>query len=74
MHLPFWIGAAAVLAAVAVLATGHRLLSAADARLAEGEAAHADEPDLDADEREEITEDATGEPGVLERAEAWQRP
>ena len=71
VHVPIWIGAAAVAAAIAVLATGHRLLAAADARLADGEAAHAGEPDLDADELEEISEDATGEPGVRERAEAW---
>ena len=72
VHLPFWIAAGAVLAAIAVLATGHHLLAAADVQLAEGEAAHGGEADLDADEVEEITEDATGEPGVLERAEAWQ--
>jgi MFS transporter, ACDE family, multidrug resistance protein len=72
VHVPFWIGAAAVAAAIAVLATGHRLLAAADVQLTEGEAAHAGEPDLDADELEEIREDATGEPGVRERAEAWR--
>jgi ACDE family multidrug resistance protein len=72
VHVPFWIAAGAVLAAIAVLATGHRLLAVADQKLAEGEAAHGGEADLDADEVEEVTEDATGEPGVLERAEAWQ--
>jgi MFS family permease len=74
VHVPFWIAAGAVLAAIAVLATGHRLLAAADLQLAEGEATHGGEADLDADEVEEITEDTTGEPGVLERAEAWHRP
>ena len=58
-------------AAIAVLASGHRLLAAADVELAAGEVAHAGEPDLDARELEEIREDGTGEPGVRERAEAW---
>jgi MFS transporter, ACDE family, multidrug resistance protein len=74
VHVPFWIGAGAVVVAIAVLATGHRLLAAADAQLAAGEAAHAGEPDLDADELEEIREDATGEAGVRERAEVWPAP
>ena len=71
VHVPFWVGAGAVVAAIAVLATGHRLLAAADVELASGEAAHAGEPELDAAELEEIREDGTGEPGVRERAEAW---
>jgi hypothetical protein len=50
------------------------LLSAADTQLAEGENAHAGEPDLDAEELEEVREDGTGEPGVRERAEAWPGP
>ncbi len=70
VHVPFWLGAGTVLAAVGVLATGHRLLAAADRRLATGEAAHAGEADLDAAEQEELREDGTGEPGVLERARA----
>jgi len=74
VHVPFWIGAGAVVVAIAVLATGHRLLSAADTQLAEGENAHAGEPDLDAEELEEVREDGTGEPGVRERAEAWTGP
>jgi len=74
VHVPFWIGAGAVVAAIAVLASGHRLLAAADVELAAGEAAHAGEPDLDAGELEEISEDGTGEPGVRERAEAWTAP
>jgi MFS family permease len=74
VHVPFWIGAGAVVAAIAVLATGHRLLAAADAELAAGESAHAGEPDLDADELAEIQEDTTGEAGVRERAEAWSGP
>jgi MFS transporter, ACDE family, multidrug resistance protein len=74
VHVPFWIGAGAVVVAIAVLATGHRLLSAADTQLAEGENAHAGEPDLDAEELEEVREDGTGEPGVRERAEAWPGP
>ena len=57
-----------------MLATGHRLLAAADVELAAGETAHAGEPDLDADELEEIREDGTGEAGVRERAEAWPAP
>ncbi len=71
VHVPFWIGAGAVVAAIAVLASGHRLLAAADVELAAGEVAHAGDPDLDACELEEISEDGTGEPGVRERAEAW---
>ncbi|HEY0812817.1 MAG TPA: MFS transporter [Pseudonocardia sp.] len=74
VHVPFWIAAAAVLVAIGVLATGHHLLAEADVRLAEGEAAHDGEADLDADEVEEITEDETGEAGVAGRAEAWQHP
>ena len=70
VHVPFWLGAGTVLLAVGVLATGHRLLAAADRRLATGEAAHAGEADLDAVEQEELREDATGEAGVLERARA----
>jgi len=71
VHVPFWVGAGAVVAAIAVLATGHRLLAAADVELAAGEGAHAGEPELDAAELAEIREDGTGEPGVRERAEAW---
>ncbi|MBN9101869.1 MULTISPECIES: MFS transporter [unclassified Pseudonocardia] len=71
VHVPFWIASGAVLVAIAVLASGHRLLAKADEQLAAGEAAHAGEPDLDADELEEIREDATGEAGVLERAEQF---
>ena len=74
VHMPFWIGAGAVVVAIAVLATGHRLLAAADIELAAAETAHAGEPDLDAEELEEIREDGTGEPGVRERAEAWSGP
>jgi MFS transporter, ACDE family, multidrug resistance protein len=69
VHVPFWLGAAAVLLAVGVLATGHRLLARADEALAAGEAAHAGEPDLDAGELEELREDGTGEPGARQRAE-----
>jgi MFS transporter, ACDE family, multidrug resistance protein len=54
VHVPFWIGAGAVVLAIAVLATGHRLLAGADAELAAAETAHAGEPDLDADELEEL--------------------
>ena len=60
-----------MVAAIAVLATGHRLLAAADAELAAGEVAHAGEPDLDAASWRRSSEDGTGEPGVRERAEAW---
>jgi hypothetical protein len=74
VHVPFWIGAGAVAVAIAVLATGHRLLAAADTQLDAGETAQAGEPDLDADELEEVREDSTGEPGVRERAEVWQAP
>jgi MFS family permease len=62
VHVPFWIGAGAVVAAIAVLATGHRLLAAADVELAAGEAAHAGEPDLDAAELEEIARTAPASP------------
>ncbi|MDT7614412.1 MAG: transporter, family, multidrug resistance protein [Pseudonocardiales bacterium] len=71
VHVPFWIASGAVLAAILVLASGHKLLARADEQLAEGEAAHAGEADLDADEIEEISEDGTGEAGVLERAEQF---
>jgi predicted MFS family arabinose efflux permease len=71
VHVPFWIASGAVLAAILVLASGHKLLARADEQLAEGEAAHVGEADLDADEVEEIGEDGTGEAGVLERAEQF---
>jgi MFS family permease len=69
VQVPFYLGAAAVLLAVGVLATGHRLLARADEALAAGEAAHAGEADLDADELEEVLEDGTGEAGARQRAE-----
>ena len=71
VHVPFYVGAAAVLLAIGVLYSGHALLAAADERLAADEAAHAGEPDLDADELAEIELDGTGEPGVRERAESY---
>ncbi|WP_219419479.1 MFS transporter [Pseudonocardia nigra] len=71
IHVPFFLGAFAVLLAIGVLATGHRLLAKADAELAAGETVHAGEPDLDADEVAEVLEDGTGEPGVRERAEVF---
>jgi MFS family permease len=71
VHVPFWIASGAVLVAILVLASGHKLLARADEQLAEGEAAHVGEADLDADEVEEIGEDGTGEAGVLERAEQF---
>ena len=67
--LPFYLAAVAVLLAVAVLASGHRLLARADEALAAGEAAHAGETDLDATEVEEVLEDGTGEAGARQRAE-----
>ena len=39
MHVPFVVGAVAVVAGIGILATGHRMLSSADARMASG--AHA---------------------------------
>jgi ACDE family multidrug resistance protein len=66
---PFYLGAAAVLLAAGVLATGHRLLARADEALAAAEAAHAAESDLDAAELEEVAEDGTGEAGARLRAE-----
>lgn len=48
VHLPFWLAAGAVLLAVGVLATGHRLLAAADRQLVEGGSAHP--PGVDAHE------------------------
>jgi MFS family permease len=71
VHVPFYVGAGAVLLAIGVLYSGHALLAAADERLTADEAAHAGEPDLDADELAEIEMDGTGEPGVLERAESY---
>jgi len=71
VHVPFYVGAGAVLLAIGVLSTGHSLLAAADDRLAADEAAHAGEPDLDAAELAEIEMDGTGEPGVRERAESY---
>jgi len=69
VHVPFYLASFAVLLAIGVLATAHRLLARADDALAEGEAAHAGEADLDATELEEVREDATGEAGVRQRAE-----
>ncbi|MFC4945368.1 MFS transporter [Pseudonocardia sp. GCM10023141] len=71
VHVPFALGSFAVLLAIGVLATGHKLLAQADVELAAGEAVHAGEADLDADEVEEIREDGTGEAGVRERAEVF---
>ena len=71
VHVPFYVGAGAVLLAIGVLYSGHALLAAADERLTADEAAHAGEPDLDADELAEIEMDGTGEPGVRERAESY---
>ncbi|MGD9532087.1 MAG: MFS transporter, partial [Pseudonocardia sp.] len=42
--LPFWLGALAVLLAAGVLASGHRLLAAADARLTMARASAAPAP------------------------------
>ena len=67
--LPFYLAAVAVLLAVGVLATGHRLVARADEALAAGEAAHAGEADLDATEVEEVLEDGSGEAGARQRAE-----
>jgi MFS family permease len=69
VHVPFYLGAATVLLAVGVLATGHRLLARADEALVAGEAAHAGEADLDATELEEVLEDGTAEAGARLRAE-----
>jgi ACDE family multidrug resistance protein len=69
VSVPFYLGAAAVLLGVGVLATGHRLLARADEALAAGEAVHAGEADLDAGELEEVLEDGTGEAGARLRAE-----
>lgn len=74
VHVPFYVGAAAVLLAIGVLRTGHSLLAAADERLAQDGAAHAGEPDLDTDEVAEVGMDGTGEPGVRERAESYHPP
>ncbi|TDP91819.1 MFS transporter [Labedaea rhizosphaerae] len=68
VHVPFYLGAGAELLAIAVLATGHKLLAKADEQLAADEEAHDGEPDLDALEVAEVEADATGEPGVFERA------
>jgi MFS family permease len=70
VHVPFYLGSFAVLLAIGVLATGHKLLARADVELAAGESAHAGQPDLDAGELEEVREDATGEPGgIRDRAD-----
>jgi MFS transporter, ACDE family, multidrug resistance protein len=71
VHVPFYVGAGAVALAIVVLASGHKLLAAADRRLASDEQAHAGEPELDAAEVAEIEMDGTGEPGVIERAESY---
>jgi MFS transporter, ACDE family, multidrug resistance protein len=71
VHVPFAIGSIAVLLAIAVLATGHALLATADMQLAAGEAVHAGETDLDADELAAVLEDGTGEAGVRQRAEEF---
>ncbi|SHL29169.1 Predicted arabinose efflux permease, MFS family [Pseudonocardia thermophila] len=71
VHVPFYVGAATVLAAIAVLRTGHALLAAADQQLRNAAAEHAGEPDLDEVEVAEIAVDTTGEPGVRERAETY---
>jgi MFS transporter, ACDE family, multidrug resistance protein len=48
VHVPFAVGSVAVLLAIGVLATGHTLLAEADRQLAEGEAVHGGDADLDA--------------------------
>ncbi len=71
VHVPFYVGAGAVLLAIGVLYSGHTQLATADERLAQDEATHAGEPDLDAAEVAEVEMDGTGEPGVRERAESY---
>ncbi|MGI5128970.1 MFS transporter [Pseudonocardia sp. CA-107938] len=71
VHVPFYVGAVAVLLAIGVLRTGHTLLAAADRQLVVDEAAHAGQADLDGVEVAEIAMDGTGEAGVLERAESY---
>jgi MFS family permease len=60
LHVPFLVGAGAVVLAIAVLATGHRMLTAADAQLAGGHG----EPD---DVAGEVADEFGGAPGAIDQ-------
>ena len=61
LHVPFVVGAVAVLLAIAVLATGHRMLTRADADLAAGDG-HGD-----ADVAGEVADEFGGAPGAIDQ-------
>jgi predicted MFS family arabinose efflux permease len=60
LHVPFVVGAVAVVLAIAVLATGHRMLTTADAELAGG---HGQPDDLAG----EVAEEFGGAPGAIDQ-------
>jgi MFS transporter, ACDE family, multidrug resistance protein len=60
LHVPFLVGAGAVVLAIAVLATGHRMLTTADAQLAGGHG----EPD---DVAGEVADEFGGAPGAIDQ-------
>ncbi len=60
VHVPFLVGAGAVVLAIGVLATGHRLLKDAERAQAADAAAHAHRPDP-AQDRERVLQEATAE-------------
>ena len=71
VHVPFWIGAGAVVAAIAVLATRPPAARGRRRRARGGRGRPRGRARPGRRELEEISEDGTGEPGVRERAEAW---
>jgi MFS family permease len=64
MHLPFLVGAAAVLAGALVLSSGHRMLARADAQVAGGHGAEGQEP-ID-DVAGEVADEFGGAPAAID--------
>jgi ACDE family multidrug resistance protein len=61
LHVPFLVGAVAVALGIAVLSTGHRMLSSADAAMASGHAAPADDEIAG-----EVADEFGGAPGAID--------
>jgi MFS family permease len=61
LHVPFFVGAVAVAAGIGVLATGHRMLSRADAEMATGGSAPTDE-----EIAAEVADEFGGAPGAID--------
>jgi MFS family permease len=62
IHVPFVVGAAAVVAGALVLSTGHRMLSSADARMASDAHAAGDEEEIAG----EVADEFGGAPAAID--------